>query len=32
MDGRLTQMKDWVLGEEVSYQYDALSRILGRLR
>jgi YD repeat-containing protein len=27
-DGRLTQMKDWVSGEEVSYQYDALSRLI----
>lgn len=25
--GRITQRKDWVLGEEVSYAYDTLGRL-----
>jgi YD repeat-containing protein len=27
-DGRVTQSKDWVSGEEVSYQYDKLNRLI----
>ena len=27
-DGKLTQAKDWVTGEEVTYQYDALGRLI----
>lgn len=26
-NGLITQMKDWVSGEEVNYQYDALNRL-----
>ncbi len=26
-DGRITQMKDWVTGEEVNYTYDSLARL-----
>jgi hypothetical protein len=26
-DGRITQMKDWISGEEVNYQFDALGRL-----
>jgi RHS repeat-associated protein len=26
-DGRITQMKDWITGEEVSYTYDSLARL-----
>jgi len=26
-DGRITQMEDWVAGEEVNYQYDSLGRL-----
>jgi RHS repeat-associated protein len=27
-NGRITQKKDWVSGEEVSYQYDSLNRLI----
>jgi YD repeat-containing protein len=27
-DGRIVQMKDWVSGEEVNYQYDELGRLI----
>jgi YD repeat-containing protein len=27
-DGRLTQRKDWVSGEEIAYQYDSLNRLI----
>jgi RHS repeat-associated protein len=27
-DGRVTQSKDWVSGEEVTYQYDTLNRLI----
>jgi hypothetical protein len=27
-NGRITQMKDWVTGEEISYQYDSLNRLI----
>jgi RHS repeat-associated protein len=27
-NGRITQRKEWVSGEEVSYQYDALNRLI----
>jgi RHS repeat-associated protein len=27
-DGRITQMKNWKSGEEVTYQYDALQRLM----
>jgi hypothetical protein len=27
-NGQITQMKDWISGEEVSYQYDLLSRLI----
>jgi len=27
-NGRITQMKEWVSGEEVTYQYDALQRLV----
>jgi RHS repeat-associated protein len=27
-NGRITQMKDWVSGEEVSYSYDTLNRLI----
>ena len=27
-DGRITKSTDWVSGEEVSYQYDALNRLI----
>jgi YD repeat-containing protein len=27
-DGRLTQRKDWVSGEEITYQYDSLNRLI----
>ncbi len=27
-DGKLTQAKDWVTGEDVTYQYDALGRLI----
>jgi YD repeat-containing protein len=27
-NGQITQMKDWVTGEEVTYQYDALKRLI----
>jgi RHS repeat-associated protein len=27
-NGRLTQSKDWVTGEEVTYQYDSLQRLI----
>jgi YD repeat-containing protein len=27
-DGRITQRKDWVSGEEISYQYDSLQRLI----
>jgi hypothetical protein len=26
-DGRITQMKDWISGEELNYQYDSLGRL-----
>ena len=26
-NGRVTSVKDWVSGEEVTYQYDALQRL-----
>jgi RHS repeat-associated protein len=28
-NGQITQMKDWVTGEEVNYSYDGLSRLSG---
>jgi RHS repeat-associated protein len=28
-DGRITQQKDWVSGEEVTYTYDSLKRLAG---
>ena len=27
-NGRITKMKDWISGEEVNYQYDALNRLI----
>jgi RHS repeat-associated protein len=27
-DGRITQRKDWVSGEEITYQYDSLKRLI----
>jgi RHS repeat-associated protein len=27
-NGRITQMKDWISGEEVSYSYDTLNRLI----
>ena len=27
-DGRITQRKDWVSGEEITYQYDSLNRLI----
>ncbi len=27
-DGKLTQMKNWISGEEVTYQYDSLQRLV----
>jgi YD repeat-containing protein len=27
-DGRITQRKDWVSGEEITYQYDTLNRLI----
>jgi hypothetical protein len=27
-DGRITAMKDWILGEEVKYPFDALGRLM----
>jgi len=27
-NGRITQMKDWVSGEEVTYSYDSLNRLI----
>jgi len=27
-DGRITQRKDWISGEEVGYQYDSLNRLI----
>jgi YD repeat-containing protein len=30
-DGRITQRKDWLSGEEVSYQYDSLNRLVSAM-
>ena len=30
-NGRIAQSKDWVSGEEVSYRYDSLNRLIGAM-